>query len=195
MGKSHHRNKARRRHLTASAAKYLHRDSIPKPKEVIIMPRGFNTTTGPLLNYLEKRQGIKVTLPELVKELGLNEGQIRASLSYMRSKKFDIETVVTGQCWIYRAAPPSEVAEETPTPEINQLTGLPGSITGRLTPPVEPVMQTIPTAFPMTSPVEKPKFTMPKVDRDVEFFQVVSKSAERVILKDSEGRVYKATEI
>ena len=177
MGKSHHRNKARRRHLTASAAKYLHRDSIPKPKEVIIMPRGFNTTTGPLLNYLEKRQGVKVTLPELVKELGLNEGQIRASLSYMRSKKFDIETVVTGQCWIYRAAPPSEVVKEAPAPEV--------------VPPITPIS----TAFPITPPVDKPKLTMPKVDRDVEFFQVVSKSGDRVILKDFEGRIYKATEI
>lgn len=177
MGKSHNRNKARRRHITVSASQFLNRDSVKKPEEVIIMPRGINTTTGPLLKYLNEHRGLQVTLPELEKELGLNANQIRASLTYMRAKRFDIETVVTGQCWIYRAAPPSEVAKEAPAPEV--------------VPPATP----IPTAFPMTPPVDKPKLTMPKVDRDVEFFQVVSKSEDRVILKDSEGRVYKATEI
>jgi len=182
MGKSHLRNK---RHKSRPAAhhKFLNRDAVPKPKEVLIMPKGMNTVTGPVLKFLNERRGLQVTIHELVEATGLEEDKIRASLSYLRSKLFSIDTVVTGQCWIYRSAPVGEVVKEAPPVAIHEkptvtvpLDERPGLVTS---PPVD----------------NKPKFTMPAISKDVEFFRVISRNEERVLLEDASGKIYKATEI
>jgi hypothetical protein len=170
MGKQHSHNKARGNSKQRARRSNFRFKDVAKPKEkVSIMPRGINTVTGPLLSYLEEHRGEQVTLPELVKAVNCNEGQIRASLSYMRGKNFAIDTVVTGQCWVYRAAPKESVVEETKVEEV-------------VTPP--------PTPKPGPPPMIMPK----KVETN-EYLRVVDRSDERLILIDARGKIYKAVEI
>lgn len=184
MGKQHGHRKQHRR-STAKRQRFLVRDAVQKPREVLIMPKGMNTVTGPVLKFLNERRGSQVTIHELVEATGLEEDKIRASLSYLRSKLFHIDTVVTGQCWIYRSAPVGEVVKEAPAPTIIESTG---TVTGRA-PLEKQSIEQPPTAL------SKPKFTMPAISKDVEFFRVVSKNEERVLLEDAFGKIYKATEI
>lgn len=172
MGKTHGRKKASRHNRSAHRkAAWLKNNTADLLPKVVIMPRGLNTVTGPVLAYLNEKRGLQVTLPELMKATDCNESQIRACLSYLRGKDFNIETVVTGQCWIYRSAPKSEVVREAPAPEVENTSPMPAP------------------------PTPKPKFTMPVVSKDVEFFRVVSRTEERVLLEDAQGKIYRATEI
>lgn len=181
MGRQHSQNKARgNSKQRARRNNFKMRDAVKPIDKVSIMPRGVNTVTGPLIAYLEEHRGQQVTLPELMKATNCNEIQVRASLTYMRGKNFDIETVVTGQCWVYRAAPESKVAEETkaPTEEVIKA------------PLVEKHVTVVPHSVPGPPPM-----VMPKRIETNEYLRVVDRSEERLILIDARGKIYKAVEI
>lgn len=184
MGKQHNRKKART-HTQASHRRstFISRDVVKPTEKISIMPRGINTVTGPVLEYLENHRGAQVTLTELKNATGCNDNQIRASISYMRGKRFAIDTVVTGQCWVYRAAPPPPVAQETETPKES------GTTTDRLTIPSPNIEE---AERPKPAP---PAIIMPKKLDSNEYLRVVDRSEERLILIDARGKVYKAVEI
>lgn len=168
MGKKSSRNKARANTLKRNRRSNFIKRDIPKPVDkVSIMPRGLNTVTGPLLSYLEEHRGEQVTLPEIKNAIECSDNQIRASLSYLRGKNFAIDTVVTGQCWIYRAAPTKPVVEKTNTEEV-----------------VKPTPKPTP-----------PPMIMPNRVETNEYLRVVDRSDERLILIDVRGKIYKAVEI
>ena len=183
MGKQHGSRKARSHGPKHHRRTIFAIKDVPKPTgKISIMPRGINTVTGPLLAYFEEHRGEQVTLPELMKATNCNEGQIRASISYMRGKRFDFETVVTGQCWIYRTAPAEPMAKETeteeePKPEVKES-------------PVEKHVTVIPHSVPGPPPM-----IMPKRVETNEYLRVVDRSDERLILIDARGKIYKAVEI
>lgn len=165
-----------------------------------------NLISGPVLEVFINNRDIEVTLNQLRQETGFEDNRIRAAITHMRAKGIKLDQVLKGQCWIYRTPPGAKVVkapENLPRPIVEVEKAFLESVKEE-----EPVSPPVPApprkpVYAVPTPQPRPpvgdggggRFIMPAPHKENEFFRVVSRNAERVLLEDAQGKVWRATEI
>lgn len=147
-----------------------------------------------VFDYLAKNRDVEVGIQELMEETGRDRHQVQGAINNLRKRKqCVIQAPVPGRVFVYRGmGTPIEAMASSPS-QITQkkLEEVVSKTEDRLAKNPENVVRFQPTS----PPVDKGKFIMPSPSKDNEFFRVLSRTDERVILEDANGQVWRATEI
>ena len=153
-----------------------------------------------VFEYLAKNRDVEVGIQELMEETGRDRHQVQGAINNLRKRKqCVIQAPVPGRVFVYRGmGTPDEAMASSPS-QITQkkLEAVMSKTEERIAqnPENRPTVTVIKPGIGTVPVPEKGKFIMPSPSKDNEFFRVISRNSDRVLLEDAGGKVWRATEI